>query len=331
MPHVTKIDGEDPREDTKINLTADICVNPQGVINRLNPAQNIEMELNFIGQHIRYRMESMDNTEDKWNLMISFIEAVDDDTAKAYHQVWDALSDEDKDSLVEDAIVHGIYLQQKPFWDNVDVFKLGDIYGQFDVDRYTVDKVKKPMIFGEEYYVLLHHRTKDKFSVRSSSALSYQNLPTKSSDLKLGRSRINDNAIRLGEMETMNSNFMEGNLDGIMEILNKYGNSDSARKHMIFNQLTGDPYNPDIDFDLDEEDTGNNVKILDNYLEGIGYELHVSEENPDTELKDKINNLSTERLTEIMKDLSKEAYQSEDAKNDLVDELDPQYILDNLK
>ena len=64
------------RPDSKVNMRASVCINPQGVFSRLNPSQLTEQVLNYIMMITRYRMEEMEPVAAK-ELLLSVIKDID--------------------------------------------------------------------------------------------------------------------------------------------------------------------------------------------------------------------------------------------------------------
>lgn len=200
MPGITKIDGKPIRKDTHIPMRADICCNPLGVINRLNVAQLIENEINFISQHIRYWMEEMDDPEDQYNLAYDFVHRVDERSGRALQHTKSLCKNKKElKDLMQQFIDHGFYIQQQPYWINTNVFDLAKLYDHFNItEKYQTDHVKTPLILGEVYYIRLHHDPQNKLSARSSGNNNYQNLPTKTTDMKNSTGLTGNTPIRLG-------------------------------------------------------------------------------------------------------------------------------------
>jgi len=200
MPIVTDINGEKIREDTRVPVRADICLNAMGVINRLNPSQLIEGELNFASQNIRYNMEELKSIDDQYNLAIDFVRTVNPPSAEAMEAVWNMCeTKEDQEDLISQWIKNGFYIQQLPFWGNNNIFDLEKIYKKFNIlHKYQTDKVKIPLILGEIYYFRLKHLPSGKLSARATGNYNYNNLPTKSTDIKKSIGYVSSVPIRLG-------------------------------------------------------------------------------------------------------------------------------------
>ena len=277
MPVIESINGEPIRDKTGIPVHADICLNPMGVINRLNCSQLIEMEINFISQNIRYRMEEMDSYEDKYKLANEFVSDVSPRTGEFMSEVYNSLSEDEQKLLVDEWIKNGFYIQQEPFWNNINIFDLGELYKKYGItEKYKVKGIETPLIFGEIYYMRLHHLGKDKMSVRNAGVYNYENIPTKTNGVKYSTSYVSSTPIRLGEMETSNL-AITGTTKHILDLIDLYGNNTVARNELVNDLLTTNPFNPVIDVNLNNK--ANNNKILDELLFCIGVKLDIDTED----------------------------------------------------
>ncbi|QXN67932.1 DNA-directed RNA polymerase subunit beta [Listeria phage LPJP1] len=199
MPVIETIDGEEFDKDSCLENRADIILNPFGVNNRLNPSQSFEHTFNMMSQVIRYRMEHMDSREEKFNLLSEYIKSIDENMYKSLISIYDQLSDSDKDHYLEDTIKNGIYIQFTPFWNDMDIFKLKDIRDKFNIDRYKLSGISKPIEMGQLYMLRLKHEPIEKTSIRSEGNTNFQNLPTKTKDMKNSDNVTNNTPIRVGK------------------------------------------------------------------------------------------------------------------------------------
>lgn len=293
MPTIETINGEDFNSDTHIPKHADIILSPAGVMNRENMSQNFEQELNFIAQHIRYRIEQDDSLslDDKYALVKEFAYDVNNLSGQAIEFIWSQCeTDADKAEVVQQWIDEGIYLQQDVFTDNLNIDGFARLYKKYGINhKYSIGGIKTPLIMGEIYYMRLHHLPTDKLSARSTSTYNYYNLPSKSSAMKSSTDYVSSTPLRLGEMETVNSSLI-GSIDPIINLIDMYGTNTEARRKLSLNLLTTNPFNPDLD--LNVESIGNNNKILNSLLYSIGIKMHLKEEQPATDEHAKVFSMS---------------------------------------
>jgi DNA-directed RNA polymerase subunit F len=156
MPIFETIDGEKLDPSTNVDFRADIVINPGGVMNRLNPSQLIETELNYISKIIRYRAEKFRTVNQKVKLFKEFLSFVSEETLNDYTELFDSLDNKELKEAVSEIIKHGFYIRQDTFWDNLNMFSLGKIYKHFDIKPEKVKGVENPLTIGEEYYIRLN-------------------------------------------------------------------------------------------------------------------------------------------------------------------------------
>ena len=201
MPEIETIDGEKFIEDetNPIKKRVDIVLNPSGIINRLNPSQLFEMELNFVSQIIRYRMSKMDNTEDKWNYLYQYMQLVNKREAEEMKEFYSELDKEEQEKFIDENIKNGIYINQEPFFNNINISDLQNIYDTFDIKKYGMKDIVQDLIVGELYYMRLKHDPNDKFSARSIDNTNFKDLPTKSRTFKDHKIPYSNTPIRIGK------------------------------------------------------------------------------------------------------------------------------------
>jgi DNA-directed RNA polymerase beta subunit len=257
-------------------MTADICLNPLGVFNRLNPSQLVEQELNFIGKYVRKNIEEETTLEGKAKILLSFIELASDEQAEIIREFLSVITEEQQEEFFNELVEKGIPVCQKPFFGNVGLDSLEEIYDRFpEAQSFKCEGISTPLIIGETYMVRLKHEPSSKFSARSTSFLNLRGLPTKSKSFKEYKDLYSKTPIRIGNMEISNLS-LTNNMDSIMDLLNSYSNNETNRKELIGQLLTGNPF--DIDVELSEEESGTS-KILKSLFTCLGLTIEDVEEN----------------------------------------------------
>jgi DNA-directed RNA polymerase beta subunit len=257
-------------------LQADICLNPLGVFNRLNPSQLIEQELNWIAKYIRKNIEEETTLNGKAKILIDFIEMVNDEEADMMNQFILSMSDEEQIVFFQELVEKGIPLCQKPFFGNISLDGLEAIYDKYpEVEYFKCDGITTPLIIGEVYMVRLKHEPSSKFSARSTSFLNLRGLPTKSKSFKEYKDLYSKTPIRIGNMEISNLS-LTNSMESIMDLLNSYSNNETNRKELITQLLTGNPFDTDIELSNDESSTS---KILKSLFACLGLTIEDTEDN----------------------------------------------------
>ena len=284
MPEIEKIDGEDFDDNSPIKKRADICLNPSGIINRLNPSQLIEQEINFTSQIIRHRMSKMDKLEDKWNYLYDYVNTINSDQASKLKEFYNSLNSEAKEEFINENINENIFINQEPFWNNINIDGLAKVYKKFNIRKYKLKNIVQEVVMGELYFLRLKHDPNDKFSARNVENNNFKDLPTKSRTFKDSKVPYSNTPIRLGEMETTNLG-LSGDNRPVKELLDSYANNPDKRKALITSQLTTNPFNPKVEFSKSES---NNTKIFNSFLASIGVEI--INNNGESNIKNLYNN-----------------------------------------
>ena len=99
-----------------------------------------------------------------------------------------------------------------------------------------------------------------------------------------------------------------GSLGPVKELLDQYANNGDARKELIYNLLTSNPY--DLNTEMTAKTTiGNNNKVLNAYLLALGVKY---EESAPEKVTDLLNELTGEQLDKVIDFLRSETDFSEE-------------------
>lgn len=183
---------------------ADLVVNSLGIVNRLNPAQLFESELNFIADHVQAGVrERCEQGQPNlgWEHIMRFLRIVNPVQATWMEEKVPGWPEREIHAA-EVAAGEPIYIHQPPFFGTVSLEGLRDAYTAFGVERIRFQGIEERMIFGTNYYIKLRHEPTGKHSARSAKHLSVAGVPTKNA--KGVRSRVEHHSttpIRLGEQE----------------------------------------------------------------------------------------------------------------------------------
>jgi DNA-directed RNA polymerase beta subunit len=257
-------------------LRADICLNPLGVFNRLNPSQLIEHELNWIAKFIAKDIENEKDFDKKKDILLGFIGEVNDEEAEIMGEFLDSLNKKDKKEFFEEIVSNGIPLCQKPFFGNVGLDDLERIYKKYDhVDYFKCENIATPLIIGHSYMIRLKHEPYSKFSARSTDLMNLKGLPAKSKSFKEHKQLYSKTPVRVGNMEIPNLS-LANDMDSIMDLLNSYSNNEENRRELAIALLTGNPF--DVNVELSEVESSTS-KILNSLLTSIGYQIEDVEED----------------------------------------------------
>lgn len=257
-------DSEMPIDED--GTVADMIQNAYSMPNRLNPAQNFEVELSYCASEISKRIRNMTNEQEKLDLYIEFIY----DTSRQYYENLIKQIDDTNVSELINSIERAIYIHQSPFWENVNILELEHIYDKYDIKSKTFylngQPMQNKMIMGDMYIMKLKHEAYGKYSVRSTSHLNMKNTPSKSIKYKEFKSLYSNTPIRIGEMETTGL-LLHNDPQLVRYIIDSYSSSDKSRNKLIETKLYGKKQ------DIQEKNTNVNKENLKMVFRGMGFKL----------------------------------------------------------
>jgi DNA-directed RNA polymerase beta subunit len=126
---------------------AEVILSALGVNNRLNSAQLVEYELNFISDKIAERALTIPKMSDRAKFVFDYIRTVNQEQFKALFTYFQNLEAAEKKAFLDDMLANGIHLHQPPFWNNVAFDELRAIYKKYDwIEPYTCTMGGKPIM-----------------------------------------------------------------------------------------------------------------------------------------------------------------------------------------
>ena len=280
---ISKIKPDSEMPVTEDGRRADLVINSLGVVNRLNPAQLFESELNFIADKVADQMRDLFNGDDglqhgdrAWAHMIKFLSIVSPDQAK-----WmEANIDLETSIEIIDEIVSGkepIYIHQPPFFGNISLEELDFAYFTFGVEKDKFVGIEEPLVLGTNYYMKLRHEPSSKMSARSAKHLSIGGVPTKNSrGVRTNTEHHSTTPIRLGEQELQNL-LIANAPDELKRFLRIYATDDVSREGAIAELLTRpDPFSSER---IEPRGSGSTRPVagLKALLESIGLKLETTD------------------------------------------------------
>lgn len=254
----------------------DIIFNKLGVPNRLNPAQLFEVEINFISDNIRRRSKTLKTFKEKKEFLFEYIKDVNKDQYKELVKFYNTLDKFGKKKFLSDMEEKGIYLHQPPFWNNMTLDHLAEIYEKYDwIKPYKCTFDGKPvqnrLVFGDMYLLKLKHEPKGKFSVRSVSYINTKGAPSKSLTYKRHQSLYSQTPVRIGEMETTNL-CMTDQPDIVQRYLSGVASDELNRRTVAETLLIKDPLKNHV-IDFEDPHRNFNSKILKVYFKAACMEI----------------------------------------------------------
>lgn len=272
---ISKIVPDDEMPVSEHGDKVEVIFNALGVVNRLNPAQLYELELNFISDNIVRKMKTLPFKE-KLSTLFDYIKEINPAQYKSMVKHFNSLDKKEKVKFIKDTEEKGIFLHQPPFWGNVSFDRLSEIYDIYDwIEPYTCyingKEIKNKLIIGDSYVLKMKHEPKGKFSARSTSYINMKGTPSKSLNYKKSQILYSTTPIRLGEMEIDNL-LLTQNPDEVVRMASMYSSSEENRHELIEQLLTEDILDLE-EVELDNPSDNHNREILDVYFKALGLQL----------------------------------------------------------
>ena len=234
---VSAILPEDQMPKTKDGLYAEVCLNPLGVINRLNLSTLFELELNFIADEYSKRFKECPHTE-KLEALKEFYLGVNQEQRSSIVEFYDSCSEEDKVTFVAEFFEEGFPIHEPPFWNNVDFDWLMDLYEGWDIAPVEFEGIENRMVIGDLYFMRLKHEPSSKLSVRSCGQVNMKGVPNKSNRVfKAGMAPFSNTPIRFGEQELLNI-LLCNNPKAVFDMLDFHSSNEEDRLALIEHVLT---------------------------------------------------------------------------------------------
>lgn len=201
-------------DDTGKKHVIDILFNVLAIINRTTAFPIYEISINFICNKVRAQMQLMKTREERETLLFDIIKDFNEKQAVEMRQIYNSLTEAEKDEYIEDCINERIFIHQTPLWETKPIFfRLMDIYKKYDfLSPYKmyiykwgreIELLNKSYI-GEMYILKLKQTSRKGFSVRGTGSINTKGLPERSYKNKNFTERTSSTPIRFGEYETLN-------------------------------------------------------------------------------------------------------------------------------
>ena len=185
---------------TEDGVHVEMCLNPLGVINRMNMSQLYEHELNFIADHVAKLMVDAEDVYKGFDIMLDFVEMINEGQAESMYQFINTLDDVETAEFFNHIVTSGIPIHQPPFWDNISFEVMVKLYSTFGVVPTKFKGIEKPLIVSDIYYIKLKHEAIGKLSARSCGSINLKGSPVKDNrSYKESRYPISTTPVRVGK------------------------------------------------------------------------------------------------------------------------------------
>jgi DNA-directed RNA polymerase subunit beta len=263
---------------------AEILLNPLGVINRLNPAQLFEQEINMISDQVLNHINESEteSVNEFLDMVTEYIHDVNPVQAEAFREyLGNPATDERWAEAAREIREHGIHIHQPPFHGGLNIDGFRDIYRKYDyVKPYEFEDVAGKIVMGDIYYMRLKHEPRDKFSARSSSYLNLKNVPSKSTRFKQHQQLFSHTPIRFGEMELFNM-LASGQMGEVLRMISQFSSNEKDREGLIEALLTRNVL--DMEHVQLTGSESNVQTVLSVYLKSVGLKLTADDSEEESE------------------------------------------------
>lgn len=199
---------------TKDGRRVDVILNLLAIINRTTAFPLFELLINGASYQVRQKMKELPTLEEQANLLFDYIDVLNHDQASRMRSEYKKLKKKEKEKVIEDSIIDGIYIHQPPLWEKEALFyKCNNMLKKFPFIKSQQIFIKKwgrevPILsnhfIGQMYAIRLKQTDRNGFSARSTGAIDTRGLPTKSTKFKTHLEPHSSSCIRFGEYETLN-------------------------------------------------------------------------------------------------------------------------------
>lgn len=188
----------------------EMILNPLGIVGRMNPSALYEIELNRIAEQItRLIFQGKCNIQE----LIGMLSVIDEDWGRHISEKFARYPDEVMNSLGK----YGPHVRVKPFWNNLNINVLGQLYDQFPVAHptrlyipYLGTHTRRKVSIGKSMTMRLKHDPYTKLTVRGAGSFSSKGLPGKNKAYNSGIELNSTTPVRLGSQEQINMMLMFG-------------------------------------------------------------------------------------------------------------------------
>ena len=257
-------------------LRAEVCLNPLGIIGRLNPGQLYEHEFNFMAMYIQLKIKEANTRAEKEGWFFDFITTINKKQGAFTLEWYNTLSDDDKDQFLKES-EDAIYIHQEPFFNETDFDLLCTLYDKYPfVVPFEFENINIPLVMGQMYFLRLKHDPSGKLSARSTGFENLKNSPSKDRSYKFKKSHISKTPIRIGNMELLNL-LLISDPESIGHLLSSYSTNEIAKQELLRALLVNDPY--DINVNMENIGRNETQKLVDSLLFNLGLKLEGTTDN----------------------------------------------------
>jgi DNA-directed RNA polymerase beta subunit len=230
-------DAEMP--ETESGERAEVCLNPLGVLNRINPGCLYELEITAIMKQWLERWQNSD-PDTKYEKLRTLMMSLSYNQLESFDKFVEE-NEELRDNIVNEFYAKGVPIHMPPFFGNIEFEELMDARDFLEIKETKFKGIETPMTFGYMYFIKLRHEPSSKMSVRSCGQINQKGVPNKAN--RNYRSRLSpysNTPVRLGEQELANLALINDN-KSVFEMLDFHSSNKADREQLISELLQKEP------------------------------------------------------------------------------------------
>lgn len=254
----------------------DVFLNLFGVFNRENPSQLFEQHVSFVLNNLSDKCRTMEDIIERQGYFFTVLQTLDRDYGKFMFEEYKLLSQKDREKFWEDVHQYKFPFVMDPFESSIKWEDIVELQKEFpELSQLYKMEDGREIVAGDRYIIRLKHDSQNKSSVRSTGKNDIAgNLPTDGKkERKIKQALLSDKSAKFGVMEKLN-----------LEILN---DPNIIRKFYAINSLSpesrvelvkeilerGEVFSSTLEIDEFLEDSSNNRKVLDAYLDVLNLKI----------------------------------------------------------
>lgn len=266
---ISEILPDDQMPTTETGEHADVCLNPLGILGRMNISALYELEINSLSRSIRRAYENEDY-ETKKDKLLGFYGMLNFDERLSIEEEIENLSEEDAHEFVDEFYRSGFPIHMAPFFGNIDYEVFAEVMKASLSHTTKFVGIEQPLIFGNMYFIKLKHEPSSKMSVRSCGQINQKGVPNKANrNFKQGLSPYSSTPVRMGEQELMNLLLVKDN-KAVFKMLDYHSSNKEGRNILNGTLLTRNLNEPIV---VKDSSYSTVKELLAAYMSTLGIKL----------------------------------------------------------
>jgi len=254
----------------------DVFLNVFGIFNRENPSQLFEQHVSFLLNNLADKCRTMKDISEKQSYFFSVIQSLDRAYGKFMFDEYKSLNSKEREAFWKDVYDYKFPFVMDPFESSIKWEDIVEVQKSFpELSEFYKMEDGRQIVAGDRYIIRLKHDTENKSSVRSTGKNDIAgNLPTDGKkERKIKQVLLSDKSAKFGVMEKLNLEILND-----PEIIRKFyainSLSPESRVELVKEILErGEVFSTNLEINEFLEDSSNNRKVLDAYLDVLNLKI----------------------------------------------------------